>query len=237
MLQVLWEDERLIAVAKPAGLATAPGRDTTESVLDYVKPGGRKCLLIHRLDKETSGVLLLAKDREAQRCVCRQFLNRTVRKEYLALVAGSPDAEQGVIDQPLGRHRRDKKRMACAADGRPARTRWQVERRLGPLTLLRCFPETGRTHQIRVHLQSIGLPLAVDNLYHPPGEGLFLSRFKSGYKHKAEPERPLIARLTLHAERLEFMDCAGRPVSVTSPMPKDLAATVKQMGKLTRDRE
>jgi 23S rRNA pseudouridine1911/1915/1917 synthase len=236
MLHVLWEDDHLLAVVKPAGLATVPGRGITETVLDHVQDTHKNYRLIHRLDRETSGVLLLAKDSQAQRELCRQFFQHTVKKEYLALVAGSPTQDNGLIDTPLAPHPANKKLMAPTPKGRPAVTRWKVESRLGSLTLLRCLPETGRTHQIRAHLKSIGLPLAVDPLYNRPRDGappgIFLSTFKPGYRQKAHPERPLISRLTLHALRLEFHDLTGHPISVICPLPKDLSATINQLSKL-----
>jgi 23S rRNA pseudouridine1911/1915/1917 synthase len=238
MLHVLWEDEHLIAVVKPAGLATVPGRGITESVLDHLKHEGEPFRLIHRLDRDTSGVLLLAKNAPAQRELCRQFFQRTVKKEYLALVAGSPADDHGVIDAPLGPHPANKKLMAPQSSGRPALTRWIVETRLGDLTLLRCHPETGRTHQIRAHLRSIGLPLVIDPLYNRPRDGqppgIFLSTFKRGYRMKGHPERPLIARLTLHASRLEFHNLAGQIITVTCPLPRDMAAIIKQLSRHAR---
>jgi 23S rRNA-/tRNA-specific pseudouridylate synthase len=123
--------------------------------------------------------------------------------------------------------------------GQPAVTRWEVVQRYRQVTLLRCFPQTGRTHQIRVHLQSIGLPLAVDPLYNRSRAGLdkaiFLSQFKQDYKAKREQdERPLIARLTLHAARISFHDLANNPVTVECPLPKDFRATLNMLGKYSR---
>jgi 23S rRNA pseudouridine1911/1915/1917 synthase len=230
MLEVLWQDQRLIAIAKPAGLATVPGRGETDSVLDQLQG----CRLIHRLDKETSGVLLLAKDRDAQRALCNQFLRRMVEKEYLALAIGSPLEDRGEIDSPLGRHPRSDKRMTVLKHGQSALTRWEVIERFRGLTLLRCLPRTGRTHQIRVHLKSIGLPLAVDPLYNPPRDGgvagIFLSQFKRDYRGK-DQERPLISRLTLHALRISFHDPDGKPITVECPPPKDFSATIKMLTK------
>ncbi len=127
--------------------------------------------------------------------------------------------------------------MAVTKHGRAARTDWKVERRMRRFTLLRCFPKTGRTHQIRVHLKSIGLPLAIDPLYHPSksgdAPGLFLSQFKPGYRPSGrDPERPLIGRLTLHAHRLRFQHPNGNEMTIESPPPKDFRAAVMQLGKL-----
>jgi RluA family pseudouridine synthase len=235
MLDILWQDERIIAVDKPAGLATVPGRDDADCVLARFSAKGQSLRIVHRLDKQTSGVLLLARDRDAQRGLCKQFLQRRVEKEYLAIVAGSPAQEHGEIDLPLTRPADGVLRITPARHGQPALTRWEVVQRLGPFTLLRCFPKTGRQHQVRVHLQSIGLPLAVDPLYNPPPIGLpagiFLSHHKRDYRHKQTEERPLIGRLTLHAARIDFCDLNGKPVSVTCPPPKDFRATINQLSK------
>jgi RluA family pseudouridine synthase len=244
-LQIIFEDDHLIAVAKPAGLATIPGRGETDSVLQLLsRQIGLTCCgaqdprlrIVHRLDKETSGVLLLAKDLPTQRHMGEQFQNNLVEKEYLALVIGKPLENEGIIDAALAPHPTSRDRMTVSKQGRPAKTAWRVERSLRHFTLLRCFPKTGKTHQIRVHLKSIGLPLAVDSLYNPgsgPEPALFLSHFKRGYRPtQNEPERPLISRLTLHAEKLRFVHPDGRQISIECPPPKDFRATVMQLGKL-----
>jgi 23S rRNA-/tRNA-specific pseudouridylate synthase len=124
--------------------------------------------------------------------------------------------------------------MMISTHGRPAKTLWQVEDTFGEYCLVRCFPKTGKTHQIRVHLMSAGLPLAVDALYNAPKEptlpGIFLSQFKRGYRWtRGEKERPLIARLTLHAEKLRFENVTGEKVELIGPLPKDFRATLNQL--------
>ena len=239
LLEILYRDENLIAIFKPAGLATIPGRGETDSVLERL---GRQLNLpssgetdprvrvVHRLDKETSGVLLFALSRAAQQHLSHQFQNNTVEKEYLALVRGRPSEKEGVVDAPLAPHPTSPKRMAVVKrGGRPARTAWRVEETFRGLTLLRCFPKTGKTHQIRVHLAHLNLPLAIDPLY-SSAQPIMLSQFKRDYRPtRGEPERPLIARLTLHAEKLRVRDMENNTVEIVAPPPKDFRATVNQL--------
>lgn len=250
-LTILSQTDDWVAVMKPAGLATIPGRGEDDSVLEQLarqlglpSKGSLdpRIRVVHRLDKDTSGVLLFATNAAAQRHVSHQFQNNTVSKEYLALVAGRPAEAAGEIDARLARHPASPQRMAVARHGgRPARTAWRVEEAFRDFTLLRVFPKTGKTHQIRVHLQSIDLPLAIDPLYHTPRDGgrptnaLLLSAFKRAYRPAAgEPERPLIERLTLHAEKLRFAAPAGGEVEVTAPLPKDFRAALNMLRKYGR---
>jgi 23S rRNA pseudouridine955/2504/2580 synthase/23S rRNA pseudouridine1911/1915/1917 synthase len=245
-IDILAETNDWVAVMKPTGLATIPGRDEADSVflrlaaqlgLPASGTADPRLRVVHRLDKDTSGVLLFAKHLEAQRHLSHQFQNNTIDKEYLALVAGSPAEDAGEVDAPLGPHPASPKRMAVLKHGgRPARTLWRVEERFRGVALLRVLPKTGKTHQIRVHLRHAGMPLAVDPLYNPPRggavPGVFLSSFKRDYRPtRGEEERPLIDRLTLHAEKLTFSDRAGVRHTVVAPLPKDWRATLNQLSR------
>lgn len=247
-LIILFEDERLIAIAKPAGLASIPGRGESDSAVERIArqlglpvtgDADPRIRLVHRLDKDTSGVLLFAKDRDAQRHLSHQFQNNTVTKEYLALVHGRPRETEGQIDAALGVDPYSKKRMAVLRFGRPALTHWRVEQAYRHAALLRVTPRTGKTHQIRVHLRHIGHPLLVDPLYNPPTSnqrsGVFLSSYKRDYRPtRGEEERPLIDRLTLHAEKLRFEHPDGRQIEVVCEPPKDLRAAINSLGKYAR---
>jgi 23S rRNA pseudouridine955/2504/2580 synthase/23S rRNA pseudouridine1911/1915/1917 synthase len=243
-LEILFEDTDVVAISKPAGLAAIPGRDEQDTVLERLSSqlgipcqgsADQRLRVVHRLDKDTSGVLLMAKNVAAQRALCAQFLKGEVAKEYLAIVYGRPAAYEGTIDAPIGRHPSSPRQMAIVKTGRPSVTQWRLEKRLGPFSLVRCFPKTGRTHQIRVHMKSIGLPLAVDPLYNDRrgGEpGIFLSHLKPDYRSGRHEERPLIGRLTLHAQKLAFKHPDGRLIDLECPPPKDFCAAVMQLGKL-----
>jgi 23S rRNA pseudouridine955/2504/2580 synthase/23S rRNA pseudouridine1911/1915/1917 synthase len=231
-------DDDLLAINKPAGLSVTPPRGGGLSLLDALRrqlppklAAGLR--LVHRLDRETSGVMVLARHLPGQRLLTRWFSQGLVTKGYWALVRGWPGADHGLIDLPLSAspsptqpvqvdHRR----------GKSAQTEWQVVERFVGFALLACRPRTGRTHQIRVHLRAIGLPLAVDPLYGPRGPVL-LSSIKSGYRpSRRHAERPLIARLTLHAHSLELPAAEGRTgVQVEAPLPRDLKATLSQLRK------
>jgi 23S rRNA pseudouridine1911/1915/1917 synthase len=247
-LKILFDDADIVAVEKPAGIATIPGRDESFSVLHDLAAqlnlpaagtADPRLRVVHRLDKDTSGVLLFAKNASAQRFLSEQFQNNTIQKEYLAIVAGRPGANEGLIDAPVAPHPANPKRMTVFKHGRRALTEWKVEQRFRDHALLRVFPRTGKTHQIRVHLAHISLPLAVDPLYNAPlnpnaalPSGLFLSHFKRDYRPtRGEQERPLIARLTLHAEKLRFKHTNGTEMTIECPAPKDFRAALTQLQK------
>jgi 23S rRNA pseudouridine955/2504/2580 synthase/23S rRNA pseudouridine1911/1915/1917 synthase len=247
-LEILWQNDRLVAVAKPSGLATIPGRGEDDSVLQQIAQrltlpfkgeADPRVRVVHRLDKDTSGVLLFARNKDAQRHLSHQFQNNKVEKEYIAICAGRPPADRGEIDAPLCINPGSKtKMMISEAHGRPARTAWHVEETFGEYCVIRCFPKTGKTHQIRVHLKSIGLPLAVDPLYNPKAPnpaGIFLSSFKRAYRPTSgEHERPLIDRLTLHAQKIRFRDVDDSLIEVVAEIPKDMRAALNQLRKFGR---
>ena len=240
-MPILFDTPDFVAVDKPAGLAAIPGRAEPDSVLDKLAAqiglpargaADPRVRVVHRIDKETTGVMLFAKHVAAQRHVSHQFQNNTVQKEYLALVHGKIADDSGRLETQIGNHATHRERMAVLRrGGRPAITEWRVEQRFKSFTLVRVFPKTGKTHQIRVHLAHLGHPLVVDPIY-GTDEPILLSEHKRKYRPaRGEDERPLLARLGLHASSLSFTDPAGQRVTITAPLPKDLRVTINQLGK------
>ncbi len=195
-LDIVYEDDDVIVVNKPAGMVVHPSLDilmhTLVNALLYHSPlstinGTYRPGIVHRIDKDTSGLLMVAKNNNAHRSLAAQLKNKTNLREYIALVHGVIKQDKGVIDAPIGRSPKDRKRQAIVADGRHAVTHYQVLERYLNYTLISCWLETGRTHQIRVHMKSIGHPLAGDPLYGPrktiAGSGQFLHAKKLGFRH------------------------------------------------------
>ena len=231
-VEVVYADDDVVVVDKPAGLVVHPGAGHRHGTLvsgllarfpeiasvgDPERPG-----IVHRLDRGTSGLLAVARSAAAYEGLVAQLSGRSVDREYLALVRGRPDPAVGVVDAPIGRSRRAPTRMTVASDGRPARTRYELERAYepGPVGLLRCTLETGRTHQIRVHLLAIGHPVVGDDVY---GDG------------RPDPEPAAgLDRLFLHAAHLGFdHPTRGDHIAFDSPLPADLDAVLTRFRPLT----
>jgi 23S rRNA pseudouridine1911/1915/1917 synthase len=233
-LSVLWEDENLLVLDKPAGLVVHPGPghpgDTLVNALLHHRPeiagvgDERKAGLVHRLDKDTSGCLLVAKSDAAHRALCAQFVARTVAKTYWAFAWGHLGADRGTFDAPIGRSLRDRQRMSTRTRrGRAAVTRWRMLERYAVAEWLEIGLETGRTHQIRVHLAEAGHPVLGDARY---GGGPSRARgFHGAGLALARKAAAAAGRQALHARALEFdHPVTAERVRVESPMPADLAA-------------
>lgn len=226
-LEVLFEDESLIVLDKPAGLVVhpAPGhpRGTLVNALlhhcgDLAGIGGvLRPGIVHRLDRGTSGVLVAAKDDETHQGLARQFAEHSIERRYRTLVRGLPRAEAGRIERPIGRHPRDRKRMSVEAKaGKASITNWRVLRRFreARTSELEIRPETGRTHQIRVHLSAAGLPLVGDATY-----------------GRARGRDAALGRPALHAAHLGFEHPrTGRRLRFEAPLPEDLLAWIADLG-------
>jgi 23S rRNA pseudouridine1911/1915/1917 synthase len=219
-LRLAYEDEDVLIIDKPAGLVThpAPGRSTGTLVNALLARGGAEAYgslggterpgIVHRLDRETSGLIVIARNDRAQAALMAQLRARRVKKTYLALASGSLPAEVGRIEAPIGRDPRHPRRMAVVPTGKPATTGYRVRERFAGWTLLEVDLVTGRTHQIRVHLASIGHALAGDPVY----AGGLARRGPAG-----------LARLFLHSWRIEFASPSGeRLIRAEAPLPAEL---------------
>ena len=219
-LNIIYEDDDLLVIDKPAGLTVHPvpghpAHTLVNAILsrfphladisDSLRPG-----IVHRLDRDTSGVMVVAKNSLAQAKLVEQFKARSVVKAYLVLVKGRLTPENGIIEAPIGRDPRNRKRMAVVAGGRQARTDYQVIKYIGDYTLLEVRPETGRTHQIRVHFSAVGYPVVGDKVY--------------GVKS------PFLSRQFLHASRLGLkLPSTGKYMEFKSELPSDLAQALKDI--------
>ena len=219
-LNIIYEDDDILVIDKPAGLTVhpAPGHPShtlvnailsrfphLADISDSLRPG-----IVHRLDRDTSGVMVVAKNSRAQAKLVEQFKTRSVVKAYLVLVKGRLTPENGIIEAPIGRDPRNRKRMAVVGGGRQARTDYQVIKYIGEYTLVEARPETGRTHQIRVHFSAVGYPVVGDKVY--------------GVKS------PYLSRQFLHASRLGFkLPSTGEYMEFKSELPPDLAQALKDI--------
>lgn len=235
-IEIVYEDDDLVVVNKPANLLTIPDRFSPDKPNLYHLLGDQfgRIFTVHRLDRETSGILLFTKTEDAHKEMSRQFQERTVDKIYFALVEGVMHQPEGIIDKPLGPHPTHPEKMAVVHGGKPSRTTYKVIETFKNFSLIACGIETGRTHQIRVHLQSIGYPLAVDALYGRQ-KAFFLSKIKLRkfkLSKEQEEELPIMSRTTLHAGKLVFdHPSSGERMTIEAGLPKDFAAVVSQLRK------
>jgi RluA family pseudouridine synthase len=231
---ILHEDDHVVVFDKPSGLPVAPDRwdKGRPHLMGLVHARlSPRIYNAHRLDADTSGIVLCAKTKHALDRLCAQFERGDVEKEYFALVRGRPARQRGEIREPLMPDLHRPGEMRASRVGKPAHTDYEIERIFRGFALLRLRPRTGRTHQLRVHMRCIGCPIVADPWY-GDGRPLFLSEFKRGYKPARGEERPLLARLALHAHRLAFEHPAtGARVAIEAPVPDDLAVALKQLAK------
>jgi len=234
-LDVLYEDEHLIVINKSPGLVVhpAPGhfQGTLVHALLYHCPnlsgigGVKRPGIVHRLDKDTSGVLVVAKDDQSHQGLSHQFKERMVKKQYVALVFGIPTESQGKIDFSLGRHPKNRKKFSIhTKKPRMAVTLWQLKEKFAYASLLLCEPKTGRTHQIRVHLAAIGHPILGDPIYFRKSR---LNQIKSKTLRTLLWQAP---RLMLHAWRLEFVHPVNQKImAFEAPLPSDMLRFIQQL--------
>ena len=238
-LDIPYEDDDLLIVDKPAGMVVHPGHGnwdgTLVNALTYhlrtlpmFREGDLRAGLVHRIDKDTSGLLVVAKNERAHARLAKQFFDHTIVRRYYALVWGNPDADEGTIEGNIGRSPKDKLQMCVFADGEQGKhavTHWRVVRRYGYVTLVECRLETGRTHQIRVHMAWKGFPLFNDARY--GGARILKGTTFSKYRQFVENCFALLPRQALHARCLGFVHpSTGREVYFESELPADFRAVL-----------
>jgi 23S rRNA pseudouridine1911/1915/1917 synthase len=237
-LDIIYEDRWLVVVNKPPDLVVHPSKghqtgtlvnalvhhfDELSQVYGPLRPG-----VVHRLDRDTSGVMLVIKDDAVHESIARQFEQRTVSKQYVAVVEGRVELDADLIDAPIGRHRGNREKMAIQpTSGKPAQTVYEVIERLGRYTVVRCMPKTGRTHQIRVHLLYLGHPIVADSLY-SGRSALYLSDLTRG--EHAPDEEPLIHRQALHARRITIRHpMRDEEMTFEAPLPGDMTRLIEAL--------
>ena len=233
--ELIHEDEHLLVVNKPAGLLTIPDRTgLQDSLHTQLERQYGKVFIVHRLDRETSGILCFARNEAAHRHLSMQMEHHSADKYYIALVEGELHHDEGEIDKPIGEHASIPGKMSIRMTGKPSLTYYRALERFKRFTLAEVLIKTGRTHQIRIHFQSIGYPLAVDALY-GRRPAFLLSEIK-GKSYKSgkfsEEERPIMERTSLHAARLKLDHPAnGDRMEFSAELPKDFAALLNQLRK------
>ncbi len=247
-IDVVYDDEFLTVVNKPPGMVTHPAkgnwRGTLVNALQFrfdslsTLAGENRPGIVHRLDRDTTGLLVVVKDEQVHRKLALQFELREVHKDYLALVYGEPERDSDYIEQPIGFHPRSREKMAIRTlvdGGKEASTFYRVEERLRGFALVRCQPRTGRTHQIRVHLTHIGHPIVADKLY-SGRDRLTTADIACGGRLReqapGEAAELLFERQALHAQRLRFRHPAtGQDLTLTAPLPPDFAKALEVLRK------
>lgn len=248
-LEILYEDGDLVVIDKAPGMVVHPGRGRWSGTLvaalvhhfqELSTVGGpARPGIVHRLDRDTSGVMVVARNDVAHERIAAQFKARTVQKAYLAIVTGAPDRDRDWIDRPIGRHPHQREKMAIRSGhetSRNARTFYEVVERFSGYTLVRAEPKTGRTHQIRLHLMSIGCPVLCDRLYGGRAK-ITAAELLAGRtppaapvrqnERRATPDRPVLSRQALHASELRFdHPTTGKRLSFCAPLPDDMQAVL-----------
>ena len=234
-IEIVYQDDNVVVIHKPSGICVTKDRSGKADIIDLLKNqfgGNEKLLLVHRLDKPTSGVMILAKNTETQSRLSGDFERRFVKKTYLAIIDGFVEEPSGQIALPLAHSKKNPELMVVSSKrGKEAITKWKLLADFGGLALLAVQPITGRTHQIRVHMKNANLPLAIDPLYGSI-RPLMLSEFKPNYRlSRDRTEIPLIERLTLHAYQIELNLSKDQPKCFIAKLDKKFAATIKMLTK------
>ena len=234
-IEIIFEDDDLVIVNKPSGVLSIPDRYVADkpNLVKYLNQLFENVFVVHRLDRETSGIICFAKNAEAHKSMSLQFESRTVDKIYYALVEGQVYKQNDTIEKPIGPSLSQAGKMVITSKGKKSVTLYEVLERFKHYTLVAANIKTGRTHQIRVHFESIGHPLAVDEIYGRKS-AFFLSsvklrKYKTG---KNKEERPLMSRTTLHATELSIDHPTTKErMTIKAALPKDFSAVLNQLRK------
>jgi 23S rRNA pseudouridine955/2504/2580 synthase/23S rRNA pseudouridine1911/1915/1917 synthase len=231
--EIIFENEHFVVLNKPAGLLSIPDREGKDpSLKTWLRAKYGNIFVVHRLDRDTSGIIVFAKDEATHQYLSKIFEERAVEKIYVGLVQGSLALPKGSVDQPIMEHPTRPAVMVVNKRGKASLTDYEVLEELGLYSLVQFHIHTGRTHQIRVHMQALGHPIVCDETY-GDGRPVFISSFKRNYKlsKNEEQEHPILHRLALHAELLHFQDQQGESHTFEAPLPKDMRALVQQLRK------
>lgn len=230
---IIFENGDFIALNKPSGLLSIPDREGKEiSLKDILQEKYNQVFTVHRLDKDTSGVIVFAKNEATHRHLSMQFEERQTEKIYVGLVIGSPVNKKGSINARIAENTVKRGMMIIHQRGKESLTDYEVLEDFGIYSWMQFRIHTGRTHQIRIHMKDIGHPIVGDELY-GDGKPVLLSSLKSKFKlsKNEEAERPLLNRVALHAYKLKFSDTTGKAFELEAPIPKDIRATLQQLEK------
>ncbi len=234
--KLIYADEQLVIIDKASGILSIPDRYDPDApvALALLEPEFGQLFVVHRIDKDTSGILVFARDAETHRTLSGQFASRTVEKTYFAIVLGRPVEDAWDCDEPLlADADRTHRTVVDRRRGKPSSSHFEVIERFREHGYLRIKPETGRTHQVRVHCASTGYPILADPLY-GDGEPLLLSKLKRRWKGDEFEERPLVSRTALHAAKISFIHPKTQETLVfEAPLPKDMTAALSQLRKVS----
>ncbi|HUZ62061.1 MAG TPA: RluA family pseudouridine synthase [Hanamia sp.] len=231
---IIFENDDFVVINKDPGMLTIPDRhdDTQLSLYKILNQKYGKIFIVHRLDRDTSGLILFAKNEATHKYLSQLFEQRNIKKKYLGIVRGNMPEKKGSINEPLGEHPTKKGVMIITKKGKPSLTNYEVLEGYGIYSLIEFEIQSGRTHQIRVHTKSLGHPIICDVVY-GDGKPVLLSSFKKKYKLSQSDleERPIINRLALHSHSLHFKDIHQKDFSFEAPLSKDMKALLQQLKK------
>lgn len=237
LFTIIFENNDFVVVDKPSGLLSIPDREGDElSLKRLLKEKYGEIFTVHRLDKDTSGLIVFAKNEETHKHLSQAFEERTVEKYYQGIAKGTLAEKEKTIDAPIAQNSVKKTLMIIHKRGKDSVTDYQVIEEFGRFSLVEFRIHTGRTHQIRVHMQYIGHPIVCDALY-GDGEPVFLSSVKKNYNLSRNEldERPILNRLALHAHKLSFNDVNDRKFNFEADLPKDMRALLQQLRKTKKN--